>query len=95
LSKSAFPELPTTAVARVPKGAIKGNQSLKNILGNTTPPAPVWEGGSKSAGPSTPAGEGPPTGEVDGGVGAAGGNGKKKGKGKGKQTLFTLGSFPT
>ncbi|KAI0345396.1 hypothetical protein BDW22DRAFT_1354324 [Trametopsis cervina] len=88
LSKSAFPELPTAAASRVPKGAVGGNQSLRNILGNTTPPAPVWEGG-KGSGPSTPANEVPP-GEAE-----SNGAGKKKGKGKQKQTLFTLGSFPT
>ncbi|KAI0819043.1 hypothetical protein BC629DRAFT_1466103 [Irpex lacteus] len=88
LSKSAFPELPSSSSTRVPKGAVGGNQSLRKILGNATPPTPVWESGSRGAsGSSTPVGEG--SGDVEGG------GGKKKGKGKGKQTLFTLGSFPT
>ncbi|KAI0683337.1 hypothetical protein BC835DRAFT_1423394 [Cytidiella melzeri] len=89
-SKSAFPELPSSATARVPKGAVGGNQSLRNILGNATPPTPVWEGGGKGSGSSTPVGE-VSLGDVDGG----GGGKKGKGKQKQKQTLFTLGSFPT
>lgn len=93
MSKSAFPELPTVTAARVPKGAVKGNQSLKNILGNSSGPStPVWE---KPNGQSSFVSEDEPAAEGSNG-GNSGSNGKgKKGKGKQKQTLFTLGSFPT
>ena len=93
LSRSAFPDLPSTSAPRlVPKGAVKGNQSLRNILGTTAPPPPVWENGSRLvSGTSTPVGNGSNgNGETENT-----GGGKKKGKGKQKQTLFTLGSFPT
>ena len=90
LSKSAFPELPTAGGPRVPRAAVGGNQSLRNILGESAPAQPAWQNGgdAKDAGGSgTPA-----NGRGDGE--SASGGGKKKGKGKQKQTLFTLGSFP-
>ncbi|KAI0332546.1 hypothetical protein GY45DRAFT_1273587 [Cubamyces sp. BRFM 1775] len=103
LSKSAFPELPSSNAPRVPRGAVGGNQSLKKILGESAPAQPAWQSGRNSAtgngsgesGTSTP---GEPSGQADGD--GEGGQtqatiGKKKGKGKQKQTLFTLGSFPT
>lgn len=95
MSKSAFPELAPSALAgRVPKAAVSGNQSLRNILGTTSPPTPVWESGKGSpggSGPSTPAWEASLN-ELT--VETNGGAKSKKGKGKQKQTLFTLGSFP-
>ena len=99
-SKSAFPELPTSSTARLPKAAISGNQSLRNILGASAPAAPAWGGESGGSGSNTPAaGEQGAGGDGDGagagaGGGGGGGSGKKKGKGKQKQTLFTLGTFP-
>ncbi|KAI0672758.1 hypothetical protein C8Q78DRAFT_1121771 [Trametes maxima] len=95
LSKSAFPELPTASGPRVPKGAVSGNQSLRKILGQSAPEQPAWKNGrngngSGESGTSTP---GEPA--VQGDTDANGTVGKKKGKGKQKQTLFTLGSFPT
>ncbi|OSD08392.1 hypothetical protein PYCCODRAFT_1379916 [Trametes coccinea BRFM310] len=102
-SKSAFPELPSTSAPRVPKAAVSGNQSLKKILGESIPAQPAWKSG-RSAGVANGSGEsgtstpGEPSaqgeGETEGGQ-AQGTVGKKKGKGKQKQTLFTLGSFPT
>ncbi|KAM5538081.1 hypothetical protein V8D89_008278 [Ganoderma adspersum] len=98
-SKSAFPELPTSGTARLPKAAIGGNQSLRNILGTSAPAAPAWGGESGGSGSNTPASGEQVDGDANGaGAGAGGasgsGGGKKKGKGKQKQTLFTLGTFP-
>ncbi|OBZ65803.1 E3 ubiquitin-protein ligase hel2 [Grifola frondosa] len=47
LSKAAFPELPTTAAPRVPKAALTGNQSLRNILGESVPTVAAWGGGGR------------------------------------------------
>ncbi|KAI0080534.1 hypothetical protein K474DRAFT_1637363 [Panus rudis PR-1116 ss-1] len=102
LSKSAFPELPAASSGpKVPKAAIGGNQSLKRMIGDSTPSQPAWVSGSgktsaNGSGANTP-GE-PSTENHEGGAesaATAGTVGKKKGKGKQKQTLFTLGSFPT
>lgn len=69
---------------------MSGNQSLRNIIGDSGPSTPVWQaGGAASSGPSMPGG-GPTNGAAETPSG-----GKKKGKGKQKQTLFTLGSFPS
>ncbi|KAJ7187604.1 hypothetical protein GGX14DRAFT_611193 [Mycena pura] len=93
LSSAAFPELPARQKAAVP---VRGNVSLKNITGGTTPAA--WgAGGSGAAGAgagggAAPAGE--PAEDLQDAAAVAGG-GKKKGKGKNKQTLFTLGTFPS
>lgn len=84
LSKSAFPELPSSATTRAPKGSVNGNQSLRNILGEAAPVNPAW-GTSGASGNDTP--------PLDGGDEPSGKG--KKGKGKQKQTLFTLGAFPT
>ena len=98
LSKSAFPELPTTSTLKIPRAAISGNQSLKRITGEVTPPQPAWQSGKNSAnasGTNTPAELAQ---DVDGNGEQGNGNGggkAKKGKGKQKQMLFTLGSFPT
>ncbi|CAK5276974.1 unnamed protein product [Mycena citricolor] len=89
LSNALFPELPPSAGARQ-KVSVRGNQSLKNIAGGSSAPAAsVWGAGvtaEETAFAST---------EVPGSEGSVNGNAKKKGKGKGKQTLFTLGSFPS
>ncbi|KIK00343.1 hypothetical protein K443DRAFT_612765 [Laccaria amethystina LaAM-08-1] len=96
LSKALFPELPTVANSRQ-KPQINGNVSLKNILGNSaTPAVSAWAGAAAGhpAGQKTPSGanETPATeGDI---ITAATGKGKK-GKAKQKQTLFTLGTFPT
>ncbi|TCD70278.1 hypothetical protein EIP91_004179 [Steccherinum ochraceum] len=94
LSRAAFPELPTSSATKVPRAAVGGNQSLKNIVGDSTPTMPVWQagGGTSGSGPSTPVMEGLP---VEDAADAPSGGSKKKGKGKQKQMLFTLGSFPT
>ncbi|EPQ57800.1 hypothetical protein GLOTRDRAFT_114435 [Gloeophyllum trabeum ATCC 11539] len=104
LSKSAFPELPSTSNNKPVRAPVGGNQSLKNILGKPSQPAGnVWGAASASAAQPVSNGssevghsrdEQEPNGEV---VGSRndGGGGRKKGKGKQKQTLFTLGTFPT
>lgn len=98
LDKSLFPELPSSGSSQE-KPKVGGNQSLKNILGNTAPAAPAWQahsgsGSGNNSGYNT--GEGVED-EVAVGEGEDAGSGKKgkKGKGKQKQTLFTLGSFPS
>ncbi|KAG6811707.1 hypothetical protein H0H92_006164 [Tricholoma furcatifolium] len=91
LSNAAFPELPSSAPTRT-KAPVKGNVSLQNILGNPTPPSvPAWSSGPGASATESPAVAG--SGEDSGGAPSAGKG--KKGKGKQKQTLFTLGSFPT
>ncbi|KAI0780465.1 hypothetical protein BD413DRAFT_463543 [Trametes elegans] len=106
LSRAAFPELPTASAPRVPKGAVRGNQSLRKILGESAPAQPAWQNGGgggsngRSSGESGASTPGEPVGaavqgEGEGGANGQGTGGKKKGKGKQKQTLFTLGSFPT
>lgn len=89
LNEASFPGLPSSTNTRV-KPTVSGNTSLKNILGVAAAPAqPAWAtGGGAAPNDATPV-------EVeDAPSGGAGGKGKK-GKGKQKQTLFTLGSFPT
>ncbi|KAI0362624.1 hypothetical protein OH77DRAFT_1584982 [Trametes cingulata] len=106
LSKSAFPELPSSNNPRVPRGAVSGNQSLRKILGESAPAQPAWQSGSGSRNgngsgesgtstPGEPSAHGQGEGETNGAGQGQGTVGKKKGKGKQKQTLFTLGSFPT
>ena len=87
LSKSAFPELPAVASNRPPKEFISGNKSLRNIVGDTLPVQPAWGQGPSVQPPSPPSPTGPES-EPSTPKG-------RKGKGKQKQTLFTLGSFPT
>ncbi|KAF5347948.1 hypothetical protein D9756_010184 [Leucocoprinus leucothites] len=102
LDSSLFPELPSSSTGKE-KPKIGGNQSLKNILGATAPAVSAWQpGGTGSANMS---GDVRPRAENGGDAGGGamegdaeeGTSGKKgkKGKGKQKQTLFTLGSFPT
>ncbi|KAG8732930.1 hypothetical protein FRC11_010023 [Ceratobasidium sp. 423] len=79
-SSSAFPGLPSSSASRVMIPRMGGNQSLKRITGDSPAPNSAW--GSDN---NTPVIEGPaPAVNI-------GGKGKKK---KGKETLFTLGSFP-
>jgi len=94
LSKSAFPELPSASKAQVPRAAIGGNKSLRNIIGDAAPSVPAWtNGGSSSNGGN---GSNDPTPAEVSSAQAEQTSGKgKKGKGKQKQTLFTLGTFPT
>ncbi|KAJ7438228.1 hypothetical protein B0H11DRAFT_2358944 [Mycena galericulata] len=95
LSNALFPELPPSAAARQ-RAPVRGNVSLRNILGTG---AGVAGPGVWGAGASASASNGGPgaseEAEGAGGGGGGGGGGKKKGKGKGKQTLFTLGTFPS
>jgi len=101
LSNSLFPELPTSASSRANLPQVKGNVSLKNILGASGRPAvTAWAAGGAGAGGNANANvlggdSAAANGAVDGESMQAGPSGGKKGKGKQKQTLFTLGSFPT
>lgn len=84
ISTSQFPSLPSSS-ANKPRPQVSGNQSLKNILGDTgAKPAPAWgqKGEEEGAADSTDTQP------------EAAPKGKKK-KGKEKQTLFTFGTFPT
>ncbi|KII88284.1 hypothetical protein PLICRDRAFT_29860 [Plicaturopsis crispa FD-325 SS-3] len=93
LSKSLFPDLPASSGARV-RAQVSGNQSLRNIRGDSAVPAPVW--GTNGAGGANGAGNGGTSATADTTAQSDQAPGKgKKGKGKQKQTLFTLGSFPT
>ena len=79
----------------MPKPAIGGNKSLKNIVGET-PSASAWEapkGNTGAAGDST--GDNGTNNGEESAVAETPGNKGKKGKGKQKQTLFTLGVFPS
>ncbi|KAF9023812.1 hypothetical protein BDZ89DRAFT_1069615 [Hymenopellis radicata] len=88
LNDAVFPGLPSTGASRGPKPQIGGNASLRNILGANSAPKPtVW-----GAEGSRDVGEGDSVEPSGGGEVEKKG---KKGKGKQKQTLFTLGSFPT
>ncbi|THH20876.1 hypothetical protein EW146_g533 [Bondarzewia mesenterica] len=83
LSKSLFPELPSSTSSRS-KPVISGsNASLQKVLGSAAPATSAW-GSSSSVTAAT---------ETTGAAQES--TGRKKGKGKQKQTLFTLGSFPT
>ncbi|KAF5364596.1 hypothetical protein D9758_005587 [Tetrapyrgos nigripes] len=109
LSNALFPELPSSGNTRQ-KPQLGGNQSLRNILGTSgAPPRSKWgSGGPGTTTTTTPSpaahedvDESLNSGIVEAVVGGdnsgsapSGGKGKK-GKGKQKQTLFTLGSFPT
>lgn len=95
LSLGAFPELPSSTNTRT-KPAVVGNQSLRNIIGDSSSSS-VWR---TTARDSTPPNNGSSVAEAAPMSAFAPGNesgvGKgKKGKGKQKQMLFTLGSFPT
>ncbi|KAK2459502.1 hypothetical protein APHAL10511_008486 [Amanita phalloides] len=101
LSAAQFPGLPSSSAGRH-KPPVGGNPSLKNILGATSGPAvAAWQAGPSGSvnAISSSAGD---VGEVEGDVGeafaqpgAAMQAKGKKGKGRQKQTLFTLGSFPS
>ncbi|OCH93808.1 hypothetical protein OBBRIDRAFT_748742 [Obba rivulosa] len=92
LSRAAFPELPSASTSRTPKAAVGGNKSLQNILGGAAPAAPAWQSTNGTNGSDTTA---TVEGQREQQAPQEGTGGKKKGKGKQKQTLFTLGSFPT
>ncbi|KAF9242003.1 hypothetical protein BU15DRAFT_72940 [Melanogaster broomeanus] len=91
LSAAAFPELPASTTQRM-KAPVSGNRSLRKILGDTTPAASAWSASSSSATTPAETAEREPS-EVTANEGSS--SKGKKGKGKQKQTLFTLGSFPT
>ncbi|KAF5330528.1 hypothetical protein D9619_005186 [Psilocybe cf. subviscida] len=96
LSSALFPELPSAATTRV-KPQVRGNVSLQNILGSTGPPAVAAWGSGHAGASGGGGGDGTPQDTVDASetpAVAQGGKGKK-GKGKQKQTLFTLGAFPS
>ncbi|KAG1782394.1 hypothetical protein EV702DRAFT_1064083 [Suillus placidus] len=88
LTSTAFPVLPSSGNPRM-KPLVSGNQSLRNILGETAPTVAAWKSNGTVSGGGTPMPEEQSVVEE-----TASGKGKK-GKGKQKQTLFTLGSFPT
>ena len=102
LSSAQFPELPSSSAAR-PKAPIGGNSSLRNMLGAPAGPAvAAWKAGTaESVSVISSEFTGLDVADNDGGEAiimqeAAGGQRKgKKSKGKQKQTLFTMGSFPT
>jgi hypothetical protein len=71
------------------KASMSGNQSLKKILGEATPVGSAWSSGTVGL-PLRTADEGESSMNAD-----AVESGKAKKKGKQKQTLFTLGTFPT
>jgi hypothetical protein len=91
LTSAAFPELPS-GNPRV-KPPISGNRSLRNILSETAPAVAAWKGNGSGGESGT---QTPDEADVVLRVAeeTAGGKGRK-GKGKQKQTLFTLGSFPS
>jgi E3 ubiquitin-protein ligase ZNF598 len=94
ISSEFFPTLPSSGSSNNQhKPAVSGNRSLQHILGDANvSSANAW--GTKredpKAGATTPVIEN----GVDQQPATGTGKGKKK-KGKEKQTLFTLGSFPT
>jgi len=89
LSNALFPELPASSAGRQ-KTNMSGNQSMKNILGDTTSVASVWTSGTVGTAAREPGDE-----EQSSVNAVEVGSGKSKKKGKQKQTLFTLGTFPT
>lgn len=88
LTSAAFPVLPSSGNSRM-KPLVSGNQSLRKILGETAPTVAAWQGND------TANGGGSPVPDEQGVVEETASGKGKKGKGKQKQTLFTLGSFPT
>ncbi|KAF8447367.1 hypothetical protein L210DRAFT_3609760 [Boletus edulis BED1] len=107
LSATAFPELPTVP-PRTNKPPMSGNMSLRHVLRDAAGPVTSAWKANASANANGSVGAGLGAGSVgvesmqtqqtstqtvqeQSEMGVKG----KKGKGKGKQTLFTLGSFPT
>jgi len=90
LSNALFPELPSSSSTKQ-KAHVSGNQSLKNILGETAPVGSAWSSGSAGVAART-ADEGEGSTDVNA-VESSYGKAKKK-KGKQKQT-FTLSAFLT
>ena len=103
LSAAAFPELPTAGPQQRAKPVVGGNVSLRHILGDAAVPvASAWKAnGSGHVGAGAGTGEVVLEAQAQTQTGTEGQEGfeivgkGKKGKGKQKQTLFTLGSFPT
>jgi E3 ubiquitin-protein ligase ZNF598 len=92
ISNALFPELPSTSQTKRP--AVSGNNgSLQKIIGSNAPKTSAWAGGGNAATSGESAAEQTTTEQRLPANAAAGA--KKKGKGKQKQTLFTLGTFPT
>lgn len=95
LSNRHFPELPTPTTVR-PRPQVSGNTTLKNILGQSGGPSVNAWGGNNGPSSSAPtanaeiAESGQPADES-----STGKSKKAKGKQKQKQTLFTIGAFPT
>jgi hypothetical protein len=89
LSDALFPELPTSTATRQ-RAQVSGNVSLKNVLGNPTPPAAAWQAGSADGNSSSLHPAAAPGTEDEGD--ALPTTKSKKSKGKQKQTLFTFGS---
>jgi hypothetical protein len=93
LPTTLFPELPSSSNARA-KLQVSGNVSLKNILGSSsTPPGSSWGANSLSTTTQTVP-EAVAQNRPDESDGRAPAKSNKR-RGKQKQTLFTLGSFPT
>jgi hypothetical protein len=96
LPTTLFPELPSSSNARA-KLQVSGNVSLKNILGSSsTPPGTSW--GANGLSTASIATQTVPEAVVQNRPDKSDGRASaksKKGRGKQKQTLFTLGSFPT
>lgn len=89
LSSASFPELPSSGSSR-PKLVVTGH-SLKKTLRDVEPPPSVWTGSANEININST--HAPRVQEDTGGEMGVGKG--RKGKGKQKQTLFTLGSFPT
>jgi hypothetical protein len=90
LSNALFPELPVSGSVRQKVNVVSGNQSLKNILGESTPVGSAW--GAAGSAVRAPEEEGEASVNANA---TEWSHGKAKKKGKQKQTLFTLGTFPT
>ncbi|KIJ44253.1 hypothetical protein M422DRAFT_30404 [Sphaerobolus stellatus SS14] len=87
ISASHFPSLPSSGSSQA-RPQVRGNQSLKNILGDTANAKP------NNAWGQTNEEDGQPTEEAQDSQPEGVSNKGKKKKGKEKQTLFTFGTFP-
>ena len=108
ISTTLFPELPSSGGLRTNLPQVRGNVSLKNILGNPTGPVgSAWGPSNNLTAESNTVAVKDREEVVEGHTSPVSGDGGnstatataqtkgKKGKGKQKQTLFTMGSFPT
>jgi hypothetical protein len=93
LNSSAFPTLPAAAGGPRARPQVGGNQSLRKIVGEPAPVTNPWAGGTGASGAAPENSSSWGAEEQEDEQPTAGG--KKKGKGKQKQTLFTLGAFPS